>query len=223
MIINPLNKALLFDESAEGADAGGGGSTEKSNPAPEAPRKPAAKAPAPPAIDYDKLAEAMERRQAASKKTSEPEEPEPKENDPASKRVAKLQQQLQDLQSRDAQREREMTAKEVKANVQSALGNFAFASPKAKADALDALLKEVKRLDDGTITGPGGEGLDEYIAEQLTNERAYLLAPKPAGGTNAEPNGRAGSKGFDIDSISPHMTEEQRRQAFAAIAPFMRR
>lgn len=219
MIKTPFNQ-LLMDEADPEAGKGGGGDETPTPPAkPSKSAKPGAQE-----IDYDKLVEAIAKRAKPEPKKEEDGDPEPvsKKGDPQQKLIEKLQRNLEEMKANTEKKDREIAAKETKATVQAALGSFAFASPKAKADALAALLADAKRHDDGTVTGPGGEPLEDFVAEQLQNERAYLLAPKPTNGTGAEPNGR-NSKGFDLDSISPNMTEEQRKQAFAAIAPFMRR
>lgn len=139
--------------------------------------------------------------------------------------VAKLRKQL-DKQAADLAAEKEERRKTTEAAlekerqsvIRQELSRHGLADD-AVDDAFRFFRDEIKRTESGELVGGDDVPVGEYIKD-VVSKRPRWLPPRDVDGTGAKngPGGRGTPAPFDLNSIKPGMSAEDRARAFAAIA-----
>jgi len=173
----------------------------------------------------------LERQLAALKPPPKPDDddggdppPDPKGSkvDPE---VAKLRKQLDkqaaDLAAEKAERQKTHEAaleKERQSVIRQEIARHGLAED-AVDDAFRFFRDEIKRTESGELVGGDDIPAADYIKD-VVSKRPRWLPPRDVDGTGAKngPGGRGAQTPFDLNSIKPGMSAEERARAFAAIA-----
>ncbi len=113
-----------------------------------------------------------------------------------------LQKQWAEMKAEANQAKAQAEEKERHATVQAHLASkYKFYDQTAFEDALVVFRSQIKRNEDGKLTGPDGTPMEPYIEEAMRTKQ-YLLAPKDAGAAGArQGSGRSGQRQYTLDDL----------------------
>ncbi len=113
-----------------------------------------------------------------------------------------LQRQWTDMKAEANQTRAQAEEKERHATVQAHLASkYKFYDQTAFEDALVVFRSQIKRNEDGKLTGPDGTPMEPFIEESMRTKQ-YLLAPKDAGAAGArQGSGRSGARQYSLDDL----------------------
>lgn len=133
------------------------------------------------------------------------------------RRLANLAKELEDERRARKKSEEDAERNDRHGQIRAQLGGIPFVSDSARETAFALFKDAVRRSESGSLTGPDGEALGEFLKKVIETQHDYLLKPKEVGGAGAGGGRRSAGPAITLDDIRVGMTAEQENAAIEAI------